>query len=165
MVGEKYERKEYFLPQLLKAAETMQKAFSRLKPLLEEGNLAEERPVIIMATVEGDIHDIGKYIVILMLSNHGFEVIDLGKDVSSERIVEAAEKNRASLIGLSALMTTTMVRMEETISLLKEKGLPIKVMVGGAVVTQDYADSIGASGFAADAVGSVRIAKQLLGIN
>lgn len=165
VVGEKYERKEYFLPQLLKAAETMQKAFSRLKPLLEEGNLAEERPVIIMATVEGDIHDIGKNIVILMLSNHGFEVIDLGKDVSSDRIVEAAEKNRASLIGLSALMTTTMVRMEETISLLKEKGLPIKVMVGGAVVTQDYADSIGASGYAADAVGSVRIAKQLLGIN
>lgn len=165
VVGEKYERKEYFLPQLLKAAETMQMAFARLKPLLEEGNTAKERPVIIMATVEGDIHDIGKNIVILMLSNHGFEVIDLGKDVSSEKIVEAAENNKASLIGLSALMTTTMVRMEETISLLKEKGLPIKVMIGGAVVTQDYAESIGAAGYAADAVGSVRIAKQILGIN
>jgi methionine synthase (B12-dependent) (EC 2.1.1.13) len=127
---------------------------------LEEGNTAKERPVIIMATVEGDIHDIGKNIVILMLSNHGFEVIDLGKDVSSEKIVEAAENNKASLIGLSALMTTTMVRMEETISLLKEKGLPIKVMIGGAVVTRDYAESIGAAGYAADAVGSVRIAKQ-----
>lgn len=165
IVGEKYERKEYFLPQLLKAAETMQAAFARIKPLLEENSDTASRPVIIMATVEGDIHDIGKNIVILMLGNHGFEVIDLGKDVSAEKIVEAAEQNNASLIGLSALMTTTMVRMEETISLLKEKGLAVKVMVGGAVVTKDYADSIGAEGYAADAVGSVRIAKQLLGIN
>lgn len=162
IVGEKYERKEYFLPQLLKAAETMQTAFARLKPLLEQDNKETDKPVIIMATVEGDIHDIGKNIVILMLSNHGFEVIDLGKDVPADKIVEAAEQNKASLIGLSALMTTTMVRMEETIDLIKEKELPIKVMVGGAVVTQDFADSIGASGYAEDAVSSVRLAKQLL---
>ena len=164
-VGEKYERKEYFLPQLLKAAETMQTAFSRLKPLLEEDKATGIRPVVIMATVEGDIHDIGKNIVILMLSNHGFEVIDLGKDVKAETIVEAAINNNAALIGLSALMTTTMVRMEDTIGLLKEKGLPIKVMVGGAVVTEEYAQSIGASGYAADAVASVKLAKQLLGLN
>ncbi len=164
-VGEKYERKEYFLPQLLKAAETMQTAFARLKPLLEEDNAASDRPVVIMATVEGDIHDIGKNIVILMLSNHGFEVIDLGKDVKAETIVEAAINNKASLIGLSALMTTTMVRMEDTIALLKEKGLPIKVMVGGAVVTEEYARAIGASGYSADAVGAVKEAKRLLGLN
>ena len=163
VVGEKYERKEYFLPQLLKAAETMQTAFSRLKPLLEEDSSnASARPVIIMATVEGDIHDIGKNIVILMLSNHGFEVIDLGKDVKAEDIVAAVEKYQASLVGLSALMTTTMVRMEDTIKLIKEKGLNTKVMVGGAVVTQDFANSIGAAGYSEDAVSCVRLAKQLL---
>ena len=163
VVGEKYERKEYFLPQLLKAAETMQTAFSRLKPLLEEDSQNNaSRPVIVMATVEGDIHDIGKNIVILMLSNHGFEVIDLGKDVKAQDIVAAAEKYQASLIGLSALMTTTMVRMEDTIKILKEKGLNTKVMIGGAVVTQDFANSIGAAGYSEDAVSCVRLAKKLL---
>ena len=163
VVGEKYERKEYFLPQLLKAAETMQTAFSRLKPLLEEDSQnSASRPVIIMATVEGDIHDIGKNIVILMLSNHGFEVIDLGKDVKAEEIVAAAQKYQAPLVGLSALMTTTMVRMEDTIKLIKEKGLNTKVMVGGAVVTEDFANSIGAAGYSEDAVSCVRLAKKLL---
>ena len=163
VVGEKYEQKEYFLPQLLKAAETMQTAFARLKPLLEQDSEnAAIRPVIIMATVEGDIHDIGKNIVILMLSNHGFEVIDLGKDVAAEAIVAAAQASQASLIGLSALMTTTMVRMEDTVKLLQEKGLNTKVMVGGAVVTQEFANSIGAAGYAQDAVSCVRLAKKLL---
>ena len=161
-VGEKYERKEFFLPQLLKSAETMQSAFARLKPLLEEENSAALRPVIVMATVEGDIHDIGKNIVILMLSNHGFEVIDLGKDVRAEEIVKAAEKHNASLIGLSALMTTTMVRMEDTVKLVRQKNLRMRVMIGGAVVTDDFAQAIGADGYASDAVSSVRLAQTLL---
>jgi 5-methyltetrahydrofolate--homocysteine methyltransferase len=159
-VGEKYERKEYFLPQLLQSAETMQTAFAHLKPLLEAAGGAP-RAKIVMATVEGDIHDIGKNIVILMLRNNGFEVIDLGKDVPAERIVEAAEREGASLIGLSALMTTTMVRMRDTVDLVRQKALPCRVMVGGAVVTQDFADSIGADGYTPDAVSCVKLAKDL----
>ncbi|MDL2306432.1 homocysteine S-methyltransferase family protein [Desulfovibrio sp. OttesenSCG-928-C06] len=162
-VGAMYERKEYFLPQLLRSAETMQTAFGRLKPLLEESGEAGVKPKIIMATVEGDIHDIGKNIVNLMLGNHGFEVIDLGKDVSADKIVQAAEESGACLIGLSALMTTTMVRMRDTIELLKDRNLPqIKVMIGGAVVTENFARSIGAHGYSTDAVGAVRLARELL---
>ena len=163
-VGRKYEAKEYFLPQLLRSAETMQTAFIRLKPLLEERQGGVERPVVIMATVEGDIHDIGKNIVSLMLGNHGFEVVDIGKDRKAEEIVAAARDKGASLIGLSALMTTTMVRMEDTVKLIKEHELPIKVMVGGAVVTETYAEAIGADGYATDAVGCVRLARELLGL-
>ena len=159
-VGEKYERKEYFLPQLLQSAETMQVAFTHLKPLLEAAGGAP-RAKVVMATVEGDIHDIGKNIVILMLRNNGFEVIDLGKDVPAARIVETAEREGASLIGLSALMTTTMVRMRDTVELVREKALPCRVLVGGAVVTQDFADSIGADGYTPDAVSCVKLAKDL----
>lgn len=160
-VGERYERKEYFLPQLLLSAETMQTAFARLRPLLEGGDADKRRDVVVMATVEGDIHDIGKNIVNLMLGNHGFEVVDLGKDVSAERIVDEAERLGASVIGLSALMTTTMVRMEETVRLAAVRGLKTRIMVGGAVVSQAYADSIGAHGYSDDAVGAVRVAKRL----
>jgi 5-methyltetrahydrofolate--homocysteine methyltransferase len=162
-VGDLYERKEYFLPQLLLAAEAMQAGFGVVKPLLEEDAEAEVKPVFVMATVEGDIHDIGKNIVCLMLSNHGFDVIDLGKDVPAETIVEEARKRNASIIGLSALMTTTMVRMQDTVDLVKEQGLSAKVMLGGAVVTREFADSIGADGYADDAVGAVREAQKLLG--
>ena len=161
-VGKKYERKEYFLPQLIRSAETMQAAFAVVKPLLEKQGGAEKRPVIILATVEGDIHDIGKNIVSLMLGNHGFEVVDLGKDVSAERIVEAALQHKAALVGLSALMTTTMVRMEDTVQLLQQRqgaNLPA-VMVGGAVVTDAFARSIGAH-YARDAVDAVRLAQEL----
>lgn len=164
-VGEKYERREYFLPQLILSAETMQRAFGRLEPLLEMDSEAGEKPVVIMATVEGDIHDIGKNIVCLMLKNHGFNVIDLGKDVAAEAIVDRAVEENARCIGLSALMTTTMVRMEDTLELLRERGEDIKVFVGGAVVTQEYADSIGAHGYAEDAVEAVRCAKELSGLN
>ncbi|MDY7000215.1 MAG: homocysteine S-methyltransferase family protein [Thermodesulfobacteriota bacterium] len=162
-VGEKYERKEYFLPQLLLSAETMQRAFEHLKPHLEKKDAQKERVKIIMATVEGDIHDIGKNIVVLMLKNHGFEVIDLGKDVPAEKIVDAAAKAGAKVIGLSALMTTTMVRMEDTVALVRERGLAVKVMVGGAVVTDSFAKAIGANGHAADAVSAVRLAKEMAG--
>jgi len=161
-VGVLYERKEYYLPQLLLSAETMQAGFDRLRPLLEEGQEAQARPKVVLATVEGDIHDIGKNIVGLMLRNHGFDVIDLGKDVPAERIVEAARESGAPVIGLSALMTTTMVRMEDTVRLLREQGMSQKVMVGGAVVTDAFARSIGAHGHAADAVEAVRLVKRLM---
>jgi 5-methyltetrahydrofolate--homocysteine methyltransferase len=161
-VGEMYERREYFLPQLLLSAETMQVGFERLKPLLEAQAGAVSRPKVVLATVEGDIHDIGKNIVGLMLSNHGFEVLDLGKDVPALRIVEKAQEVGAGLIGLSALMTTTMVRMEDTLKLLRERGLPQKVMIGGAVVTEAFARAIGAHGHARDAVEAVRLAKRLV---
>lgn len=160
-VGVKYEKKEYFLPQLIRSAETMQKAFKLLRPLLEEDQRSGERPVIVMATVEGDIHDIGKNIVSLMLGNHGFDVKDLGKDVPAEKIVDAAMEHGAGLIGLSALMTTTMVRMEDTLALIKDRGLHIKVLVGGAVVTDAFAQSIGAH-YSKDAVEAVRVAKKLI---
>ena len=162
-VGRRYERKEFFLPQLLAAAETMRAGFERLEPLLAEEAGAEKARVV-MATVEGDIHDIGKNIVCLMLKNHGFEVIDLGKDVAAERIVEEAAVRDAAVIGLSALMTTTMVRMEDTVRLVRERGLRAKVMVGGAVVTEAFARSIGADAHAADAVDAVRQAKALSGV-
>ncbi len=161
-VGEKYERKEYFLPQLLQSAETLQKGFEKLKPLLEASGEVEEKATIIMATVEGDIHDIGKNIVCLMLKNHGYNVIDLGKDVPAETIVNAAEEHGAKIVGLSALMTTTMVRMEDTINLIKERDLDIKVMIGGAVITGGFCDSIGADGWSTDAVAAVKVAKKLL---
>ncbi len=160
-VGNRYERREYFLPQLIRSAETMQTAFAVLKPLLEATRENVKRPCIIMATVEGDIHDIGKNIVTLMLGNYGFDVVDLGKDVKAVDIVDAAEKHGASIIGLSALMTTTMVRMEDTVQLVKERGLNIRVIIGGAVVTAAFADAIGADGYSTDAVDAVRLAKSL----
>lgn len=160
-VGEKYERKEYFLPQLLRSAETMQTAFARLQPLLEEAEGGGTKPVVIMATVEGDIHDIGKNIVCLMLKNHGFDVVDLGKDVPADRIVDAAQKHKAKVIGLSALMTTTMVRMEDTIQMVRERGMDAKVMIGGAVVTEKFCTAIGADGWSTDAVEAVKIAQRL----
>ena len=161
-VGDKYERKEYFLPQLLQSAETMQTAFARLKPLLEADGEAGPRPVVVMATVEGDIHDIGKNIVCLMLKNYGFEVVDLGKDVPAEAIVDAAAEHDASIIGLSALMTTTMVRMEDTVKLVKERGMNAKVIIGGAVVTEKFCSSIDADGWSTDAVAAVKLAQRLV---
>jgi 5-methyltetrahydrofolate--homocysteine methyltransferase len=163
-VGNLYERREYFLPQLLRSAESMQKAFTRLRPLLEQDARSVKRTRVITATVEGDIHDIGKNIVNLMLNNHGFEVIDLGRDVKAADIVDAAVRHEARLLALSALMTTTMIRMKDTVDLLKERGLnDIKVMVGGAVLTPDFARKIGAHGTAGDAVGAVKLAKSLSG--
>lgn len=164
-VGARYERREYFLPQLIRAAETMQKAFKTLKPLLEAQSGTEQRPVVVLATVEGDIHDIGKNIVALLLGNHGFEVVDAGKDVKAVDIIACAKQHNAAIVGLSALMTTTMVRMEDTVRLIREENLPYRVMIGGAVVTQSFADAIGADGYSADAVSAVRLAKSLLPTN
>lgn len=161
-VGRRYESREFFLPQLIFSAETMQRAFDRLTPLLQQDPRAKARGTIVMATVEGDIHDIGKNIVCLMLRNFGFIVHDLGKDVPAKTIVAAAKERKAGLIGLSALMTTTMVRMEDTVKLVREQGLEAKIMVGGAVVTQRFADIIGVDGYAPDAVAAVRLATRLL---
>jgi len=159
--GDLFDRKQYFLPQLIMAAETMKKAFTTIKPFLSEES-ASNIGVIVMATVEGDIHDIGKNIVCVLLENYGFKVIDLGKDVSAEVILETAKQENADLIGLSALMTTTMPRMIEVIKGVQEQGLKCKIMVGGAVLTQEYADSIGADGYSEDARGAVLTAKRLI---
>lgn len=161
MAGDLYDRKEYFLPQLLMAAETMKKAFAIIKPYLAE-DAQQSMGVIVLATVEGDIHDIGKNIVGVMLENYGFKVVDLGKDIKAADIVDAAEQERADIIGLSALMTTTMPNMKEVIQAVKARGLKCRVMVGGAVLTEDYANSIGADGYSKDARAAVITAKKLL---
>ncbi len=160
IVGDKYEKKEYFLPQLLRSAETMQKAFKHLKPLLTN-DASMQKGKIILATVEGDIHDIGKNIVALVLENHGYTILDLGKDVKAETILEEAQKNNVDAIGLSALMTTTMPRMKECVELMKKQGLEYKVFIGGAVVTEDYAQSIDAI-YAQDAVSTVKLLEKVL---
>ncbi len=161
-VGELYDSKKYFLPQLIMGADAMRKGFEVLEPHLAENSESAQtqKAIIIMATVEGDIHDIGKNIVSLMLRNYGFEVVDLGKDVSAAKIVNAAKEHKAQIIGLSALMTTTMIKMEEVVKLAKEEGLAVKIMIGGAVVDQNYADQIGADAYAVDAMESVRLAKR-----
>ncbi len=159
-VGEYYDEKRYFLPQLIASAETMEKGFSVLEPLLKAAGDVKKKGTLVFATVKGDIHDIGKNIVVLMLRNYGFDVIDLGKDVAAEEIVDAAEKNRADLIGLSALMTTTMIRMPEVIELVKVRGLKCRIIAGGAVVTREWAESIGAE-YASDGVAAVKKASEL----
>ncbi|HOU57285.1 MAG TPA: homocysteine S-methyltransferase family protein [Smithellaceae bacterium] len=159
-VGNLYEKKIYFLPQLMAAAETMKKALALLDPYLKQ-KAAAEKGKVLLATVRGDIHDIGKNIVALLLRNYGYCVIDLGKDVQDQAIIEAAQKERPDVIGLSALMTTTMVHMKEIISLARAKGIRTDFLVGGAVVTQAYAESIGAS-FARDGVAAVKAVEQLI---
>ncbi len=159
-VGDLYEKKEYFLPQLIASAETMKMGFSALEPLLGNGN-QEKKGKILFATVEGDIHDIGKNIVILMLRNYGFEVIDLGKDVKAEKIVAEAQAQKPDIIALSALMTTTMIRMPEVIEKAKLSAIKAAFMVGGAVVTEDWAQSIGAH-YSANGVEAVKKAQELI---
>lgn len=161
-VGDFFDKGKYFLPQLIAGAEAMKLAIEVLEPLMFTEKNADHMPVIIIATVQGDIHDIGKNLVALMLKNYGYKVIDLGKDVSKEKIIEAAIENDASIIALSALMTTTMKQMETVIQYAKEQGVKAKVIVGGAVLTQDYADLIGADGYSKDAQEAVKLAGMLL---
>ena len=161
-VGELFDQGKYFLPQLIASAEAMKNAIEILEPLLLKESEGDEKPVVVIATVEGDIHDIGKNLVALMLKNYGFRIIDLGKDVPKEEIILAAKENHAQIIALSALMTTTMQRMREVIALAKQEGLNAKVMIGGAVITQDYADEIGADGYSQDAAEAVKLAKRLV---
>ena len=162
-VGEGFEKKTVYLPQLLMSAEAAQSAFERIKcAMASSGNSAESKGVFVIATVKGDIHDIGKNIVKLILENYGFSVIDLGKDVPPEAVVEAAISNKAQIVGLSALMTTTVSSMEETILQLREKAPFCKIVVGGAVLTEEYANKIGADKYAKDAMEAVRYAESVM---
>lgn len=163
-VGVLFDKQIYFLPQLISSAETMKMAIELLEPMLKKDPNEKKLGTIVLATVSGDIHDIGKNLVVLMLKNYGFNVIDLGKDVSSEKIIEVAQREDADIIGLSALMTTTMIEMKKVIQYKKEAGLRAKVIIGGAVITQSYADEIGADRFAKDAGEAVVIVKELMGI-
>lgn len=161
-VGRRFGTGQVFLPQVMQSAETMKAAFARLKRELKGGSL-ETLGRILIATVEGDIHDIGKNILVTLLENHGFEVFDLGKNVPAARIVEEARALKVDAVGLSALMTTTMAQMEKVILLLKEQGVKSFTMVGGAVVTGDYAREIGADLYAKDAMEAVALIKKMLG--
>ena len=161
-VGELFEKKKYFLPQLIGSANTMKLAIDYLEPMLERKNSGEDMPTLVIATVEGDIHDIGKNLVVLMLKNYGYNVIDLGKDVPGETIVETAMRENAAIIGLSALMTTTMMRMQDVVELCKAKGCTSKVIIGGACITQSFADEIGADGYSKDAADCVKLVERLL---
>ena len=161
VVGKRFEAGTLFLPQLLMSAQAAQSAFEAVKSEMGSAETTAEEQKIILATVKGDIHDIGKNIVKVLLQNYGFSVIDLGKDVDPQRIVDTAKAEHVRLVGLSALMTTTVVSMEETIRQLRAQCPDCKVMVGGAVLTQDYADMIGADHYSKDAMGSVHYAQQV----
>lgn len=161
-VGRLFDKKIYFLPQLISSAEAMKTAIEYLEPLLEKKKGEKVLPTIVFATVKGDIHDIGKNLVVLMLKNYGYRLIDLGKDVSKEEIVETAIKENAQIIGLSALMTTTMMEMKEVVLYAKERKCKAKIMIGGAVITESFAEEIGADGYSKDAADAVKLVERLL---
>jgi 5-methyltetrahydrofolate--homocysteine methyltransferase len=162
-VGELFEQGEYFVPELLLSARAMQAAMEVLRPLLSASSY-EPLGKVVMGTVQGDLHDIGKKLVAMMLEGSGFEVIDLGTDVAPERFVETVEESGAQVVGLSALLTTTLPAMEATVSALREAGpVRVKVMIGGAPVTSAFASSIGADGYAPDASSAVALARRLVG--
>ena len=162
VVGEKFKNGEIFVPEMLVAARAMKKGVEVLKPHLASGATGSMGKLII-ATVAGDLHDIGKNLVALMLKNYGYHVVDLGKDVPAETIIEAAIEHNADIIGLSALMTTTMMEMKKVVDMVHEQNLSCKVLIGGAVITQSFADEIGADGYAEDAQDTVRVVGRLLG--
>lgn len=161
-VGVLFDKQVYFLPQLISSAKTMEKGIAVLEPLLAENKSKEPLGTIVIATVEHDIHDIGKNLVALMLRNYGYNVIDLGKDVPAEKIVDTAVAEKADIIGLSALMTTTMMEMKKVTALVSEKYPSCKVIIGGAVITQGFADEIGADGYSKDAQEAVVLVERLL---
>lgn len=162
-VGKRFEEKKLFLPQLLMSAEAAKASFEVIKATMSADGSSVKKGSIVIATVHGDIHDIGKNIVKLLLENYGYNVIDLGKNVPPETVLRAVTDNHAPLVGLSALMTTTVPAMEETVKLIKENAPWCKTVVGGAVLTQDYADKIGADKYAADAMETVRYAESVIG--
>ncbi len=161
VIGVRFKNNEVYIPEVLIAARAMKMAMEILEPALAEAGV---EPVgrFLVGTVQGDLHDIGKNLVAMMLKGAGFEVIDLGVDVAPEKFVEEATAAKVHLVGLSTLLTTTMPAMQKTIDALKDAGISVKVMVGGAPVTQDYADKIGANGYAADAATAVDVAKSLV---
>jgi len=163
IVGEEYERGDRYVPEMLISAETMKASVAILKPLLVEAGV-EACGKVVIGTVEGDLHDIGKDLVAMMLEGAGFEVINLGAEVTAEEFLKAAKEHNPDIIGMSALLTTTMIHMPEVIDALQQAGLrqQIKVIIGGAPVTQGYADKIGADGYAPDAASATKLAKSLL---
>lgn len=164
-VGRLFDSQKYFLPQLISGAETMKLAIDYLEPMLNiEGESTKNQGTVIIATVAGDIHDIGKNLVSLMLKNYGFRVIDLGKDVATDLIIKEAQNEAADIIALSALMTTTMIEMKNVVDRVKEAGLKAKVIIGGAVITESYAKEIGAAGYSSDAGSAVELVKKLMAI-
>jgi 5-methyltetrahydrofolate--homocysteine methyltransferase len=161
VVGERFSAGDLFIPEMLKAAQIMKMGLEILKPHLTAGQ-SQSKGTVVIGTVKGDLHDIGKNLVSMMLEGAGFEVVDLGVDVSSERFVKTATEKNARVIGLSALLTTTMPAMDNTVKAVKEAGLAAKTIVGGAPVTQAFADTIGADGYSADAAGAVKLVKQIV---
>ncbi len=161
-VGDLFEKQIYFLPQLISAAETMKLAIEYVEPMLVKDNDDDNKVTIVMATVEGDIHDIGKNLVVLMMKNYGYRVIDLGKNVSCEEIINTAIRENAAVIGLSALMTTTMMEMKKVVEYAKSVGCTAKIIIGGAVITDDFAKEIGADGYSKDAAAAVKLVESLL---
>lgn len=161
-VGELFNIQKYFLPQLIASANAMKAAIEYLEPQIQRTGTEEKAATLVVATVEGDIHDIGKNLVALMLRNYGYHVIDLGKDVSAEVIVSTAIQENAAVIGLSALMTTTMMRMQEVVQLAKEKNYTGKIIIGGAAITTGFAEEIGADGYSKDAADCVKLVQRLL---
>ena len=161
VVGERFKKNEIYIPEVLISARAMKMAMEVLEPELVKAGV-EPVGKLLIGTVQGDLHDIGKNLVAMMLKGAGFEVIDLGVDVGPEKFVEQVKEAKAQLIGMSALLTTTMPGMEKTIKAVKDAGIPVKVMIGGAPVTQDYADRIGADGYAPDAASAVDLAKSLV---
>lgn len=160
-VGDLFNSGKYFLPQLIASANAMKASIEYIEPFLKKDGNADSAKTVIIATVKGDIHDIGKNLVSLMLKNYGYNVIDMGKDVPTEEIIAKAKETDAEIIALSALMTTTMTEMKKVIELARTEGVKAKIMVGGAVITQEYADEICANGYAKDAAGAVKVADSL----
>jgi 5-methyltetrahydrofolate--homocysteine methyltransferase len=160
-VGKKFSEGELFVPEMLMAAQAMKGGLEILKPLLAEGT-TESKGTVVIGTVKGDLHDIGKNLVAMMMEGAGFNVVDLGVDVEAAKFVEAAQANKAKVVALSALLTTTMPAMQATIDAIKEAGLAVKTIVGGAPVTQAFADQIKADGYSDDAPGAVELARKLI---
>ncbi len=163
-VGRLFNENKYFLPQLIRSANTMKQAIDYLEPLFERNEGVHSLPTIVIATVQGDIHEIGKNLVALMLKNYGYPVIDLGKDVPAETIVDTALTENAAVIGLSALMTTTMMRMEDVVQLARKRGCHAKIVIGGACITEEFAIEIGADAYARDAADTVHAVERLLNL-
>ncbi|MBU1259651.1 MAG: corrinoid protein [Planctomycetes bacterium] len=161
VIGERFKNNEVYIPEVLIAAYAMKAAMAVLEPKLVEAGVQPLAKAVI-GTVKGDLHDIGKNLVAMMLKGAGFDVIDLGVDVSDEKFVQKAKETNAKIVGMSTLLTTTMSSMEKTVKALKAAGLAVKTMIGGAPVTQNYADKIGADGYAADAASAVDLAKSLI---
>ncbi len=163
VVGKKFKNNEFYVPEVLIAARAMKQGMQILKPKLAESGV-EPLGRFVVGTVKGDLHDIGKNLVAMMMEGAGYEVIDLGVDVTPDKFIAAVKENNAGIVGMSALLTTTMVKMQDTIKALEEEGLrdSVKIFVGGAPLTQNYSDEIGADGYAADAASAVELAKEIV---